>query len=129
MPQQKLSIKTCCWQLNLTDKLYSMGLFSFLKPPKPVRFTYHPRFYDEKKDDFQERLRKAREKSGDDPESMKMRIRESLNRKGGYHSDHSYRSKQVHRSNMILLVVVVLLVLFTYIAIELYLPRIIHLFE
>ncbi len=106
-----------------------MGLFSFLKPEKPVGFTYHPRFYDEKKEEFQERLRKARERAGDDPEAMKMRIRDRLHRKSGYLSDKSYRSRQLMKSNMLLLVIVVLLIIFTYFAIEVYLPRIVQIFE
>jgi hypothetical protein len=106
-----------------------MGLFSFIKPEKPVGFTYHPRFYDEKKEAFQERLKKAQEKSGDNPEAIKMRIRDRFQRKSIYLTDKNYRSKQLFKSNILLLVIVVILVLFTYIAIELYLPRIIHLFE
>jgi hypothetical protein len=106
-----------------------MGLFQFLKTPKPNQFTYHPRFYDEKKEAFQERLQEARKKKGDDPEAMKARIRNSLSRRSGYLSDKSYRSRHVMRSNLLLLVIIVALIILVYVAIELYLPRFVQMFE
>ncbi|TAK42695.1 MAG: hypothetical protein EPO28_06935 [Saprospiraceae bacterium] len=106
-----------------------MGLFGFLKPPKPVPFTYRPRFYDEKREAFKERLKKAEELAGDNPEALKARIRNSLQRKGTYLTDKSYRQRQLMRSNMLLLVIVVLLVLIAFLGIEVYLPRIVEMFE
>jgi hypothetical protein len=106
-----------------------MGLFGFLKPPKPVGFTYHPRFYDEKKEEFQERLKKARELAGDNPEALKARIRHDMKRQGSYLTDRSYRRRQVMRSNILLLVIIVILLIFTFIAIEVYLPKIVRFFE
>jgi len=106
-----------------------MGLFGFLKPPKPVPFTYRPRFYDEKKEAFRERLKKAEELAGDNPEALKARIRNSLQRKGSYLTDKSYRQRQLMRSNMLLLVIIVVLVIVAFIGIEVYLPRIVEMFE
>ncbi len=106
-----------------------MSLFGFFKPEKPVGFTYRPRFYDEKKDDFQQRLKDAMEVGGDDPEVLKSRIRRKLRRKSSYLSDKNYRQKRMVRSNMLLLLVIVVLIVVTYAVLELYLPTIIKYFE
>jgi flagellar basal body-associated protein FliL len=106
-----------------------MGLFSFFKPPKPVGFDYHPRFFDPKKEEFQERLRSAREKAGDHPEAVKSRIRSSLQRKTGYLSDRQFRQQQVVKSNLRLLIIIVVLILLAFVAIEIYLPRIVQFLE
>lgn len=92
-------------------------------------FTYRPRFYDEKKETFRERLKKAEQLAGDDPEALKARIRNSLQRKSGYLADKSYRQRQLMRSNMLLLVIIVVLVIIVFAAIEVYLPRIVEMFE
>ncbi len=106
-----------------------MALFGFFKPEKPVGFTYRPRFYDEKKGSFQERLKDARELTSDDPEELKSRIRRKLKRKSSYLSDKKYRQKRLVRSNMLLLLVIVVLMVITYAALHLYLPTIIKYFE
>jgi hypothetical protein len=106
-----------------------MALFGFLKTEKPGGFTYRPRFYDEKKEAFQERLKKAKEMSEDNPEALKSRIRHSFQRKGGYVADRHYRSQRVMRSNLLLLFIIVLLVLVLYVAIEVYLPHLVKMFE
>jgi len=106
-----------------------MALFGFFKPEKPVGFTYRPRFYDEKKDAFQQRLKDAMEVAGDDPEELKSRIRRKLRRKSSYLSDKNYRQKRMARSNMLLLLVIVVLIVVTYAVLELYLPTIIKYFE
>ncbi len=106
-----------------------MSLFGFLKQPKPVGFDYKPRFYDQKKEEFQRRLREAQELKGDDPEVVKLRIRRSLQRKSSYLAGAQARQKQVLRSNLMLLVIIVVLIALTIAAIEIYLPRIIQIFE
>lgn len=106
-----------------------MGLFGFLKPPKPVGFDYKPRFYDQKKEEFRERLKKAEELAGDDPEALKARIRRNLQRKSSYLAEQKIRQRQIMKSNLMLLVIIVVLIALTIAAIEVYLPRIVHIFE
>ncbi|MEY3052847.1 MAG: hypothetical protein RLY31_2632 [Bacteroidota bacterium] len=107
-----------------------MGLFSFFKPPKPVGFEYHPRFYDPRKDEFRERLAKAREQADTaQPEAVKNRIRTGLRRKQASLPDRHYRRRQAYRSNLLLLVVIIVLVALTIAGIEIYLPSIIQMFE
>lgn len=102
-----------------------MALFNFLKNQKPVPFTYHPRFYDERKETFQERLKKAQDLAGDDPEALKRRIRSSLQKRSGYVPDRRYRSKQAAKSNMMVMAILVILIAITF----LYLPRILQYLE
>lgn len=103
-----------------------MGLFGFLKPTKPAGFSYRPRYFDEKKEGFEERLREATQRAkgaeDKDPEAIKERIRKNLGRHSSYMSDKNYRRQRVVRSNLILLLVIVVLIVATYAALELYLP-------
>lgn len=103
-----------------------MALFGFFKTEKPVRFTYRPRFYDDKKEAFQERMKESREMGGKDPEAVKSRIRRDLRRKSSYLSDKKYRQQKVVRSNIMLLLVIVVLIVVTYAALELYLPMLLE---
>ncbi|HFA51721.1 MAG TPA: hypothetical protein ENJ95_22120 [Bacteroidetes bacterium] len=107
-----------------------MALFGFFKTEKPVRFTYHPRFYDEKKESgLQKRLKEAREPRGGDPEGMKSRIRRDLGRKSSYFKDQQYRRKRIARSNLMLVLIIAALIVGTYVVLELYLPLIIEYFQ
>lgn len=115
-----------------------MGLFSFLKPTKPVGFTYHARFSDEKtrakvkyynkdKDNFLERLREVREQAeSDDPNARKERIRRQLKRQHTLRTDRQYRQQKVLRSNLLLMVIIIGLIIVTFVVLELYLPRILE---
>ncbi len=106
-----------------------MGLFGFFKPLKPGGFTYHPRFYDEKKEEMMERHKKAEELYGDNPDALKARIRRNMGRQSSYLTNQKARQQQVVRSNMMLLGIIAVLVVLTFVAIEVYLPRFAHLFE
>ncbi len=106
-----------------------MALFGFFKPLKPVRFTYHPRFYDEKREEMLERRKAAEELQGDNPEALKARIRRSMRRKSTYLTDKSVRQRQAAKSNIMLVAIIAALVIITYFAIEVYLPRFAHFFE
>lgn len=92
-------------------------------------FDYKPRFYDQKREEFQERLKKAEELTGDNPEALKARIRRNLQRKSTYLTDRKVRQRQVLKSNLLLLVIIVVLIALTIAAIEIYLPRIVQIFE
>jgi len=106
-----------------------MALFGFFKPLKPVGFTYHPRFYDEKREEMLERRKAAEELQGDNPEALKARIRRNMRRQSTYLTDKSVRQQRVVKSNMLLLVIIAVLVVLTFVAIEVYLPRFAYLFE
>lgn len=91
--------------------------FRFTKTPKPQRFQYKTRYYDPEKEELQERLKRIeQQKSGDgNPDGMKSRIQGSFRRKSGrVTTDRSFRSSQVRRSNMTLLLVIITLCLGAY---------------
>lgn len=106
-----------------------MGLFSFLKPAKPGPFNYQPRFYDPKLEKLQERRKKAEELVGDDPEALKARIRNSMQRKSSYLVDKNYRQRQLMRSNLLLLAIIVVLIAVVLVGIEIYLPKLMQTLE
>lgn len=96
---------------------------------KPVGFSYHPRFYDEKMEEMQERRKAAEALQGDNPEALKARIRRSMRRQSTYLTDKKVRQQKVVRSNMLLLTIIAVLAVLTFVAIEVYLPRFVHFFE
>ena len=50
-------------------------------------------------------------------------------RRGGYVKDGNFRRNQVRRSNLILLSIVVALILFSYVFLSVYLPKIVEALE
>ena len=101
-----------------------MGFFGFLKTNKPAGFSYRPRFYDEKEDGLQERIREVLDRANDpeDSEAMKARIRRSLGRRSSYLSDRQYKQRRLMRSNFLLVVIIGALIVVTYAVLKLYLP-------
>ena len=99
-----------------------MAVLRFFKVPKHQQYSYKPRFWDPKKEELEDRLKKVEERRGNDPEAMKARLTGGFRR--GYVADNRFRKRQVLRSNIILLGIVAVLILFSYIFITVYLPRI-----
>ena len=96
---------------------------------KPVGFTYHPRFYDEKREEMLERRKAAEELQGDNPEALKARIRRNMRRQSTYLTDKKLRQQKVVKSNILLFFIIAALAVLAFVAIEVYLPRFIHFFE
>ena len=65
--------------------------FGFGKRPKPRRFDYVPRFYDEAKEEMEERMKKYDDDMSQE-EKAKHRISSGLRSK--YYGDPKYRSSQ-----------------------------------
>lgn len=84
--------------------------FGFGKRPKPRRFDYIPRFYDETKEELQERI-KHYETEISAEEMSKHRIRSGLRSK--YGGDPAYRSSMVKKSNLRLVYIIFILMLIT----------------
>lgn len=106
-----------------------MALFGFFKTTKPVGFTYHPRFYDEKLEERMERRKAAEALQGNDPEALKARIKQSLNRQNTSLAARKARQNQAAKSNLRLVIVIAVLLMLAFYAIEVYLPRFAHYFE
>lgn len=100
-----------------------MAIFRFLRTPKPQNFEYVPRHWDQEKEEIENRVRSLDKLNSEDPEDIKARI------SGGLRSRRSFGSKAARpkhnfRTNLVLLTIFILLLFFTYIMIQVYLPRI-----
>lgn len=105
-----------------------MKLPRVFSTPKHQRYEYKPRFYDAKKEDLEKRLKEIHErKEGGSIEKSKARISQGFkNRGSNFAASSEYRSKQVFRSNMLLLGIIIALIGVTYILLNIYLPEILE---
>ena len=87
-----------------------MGLPSFFKINKPRRFNFYPRYYDERKEKLQERIKKAEEELGIKSETSNIRTLQKGAMRGYFP-----RTKRVRRtSNIRLIIIIVILLLISY---------------
>ena len=88
-----------------------MALFSFGKRPKPKKFGFKPRFYDQDKEELQARLAKY-DKDMDNVELIKTRIKSGFayNSRG---NNESYRTAS-RKSNFRLLIIIAVICLIAY---------------
>jgi hypothetical protein len=88
-----------------------MGIPSFFRTPKPKQFNYMPRYYDEQKENLEERIRNIELEMGvKEGEAYRPRIRK------GQMSNY-YRRKQQRvkkQSNIRLVVIILILLLISY---------------
>lgn len=105
-----------------------MALLKFFRVPKHQQFQYKTRYWDPRKEELEERLKKIDERRGKGLDAAKARISSSFRNKS-YLSDSDYRRRQARRSNFVLLGIVVVLMALTYMFLTVYLPRIIQMVE
>ncbi len=101
----------------------------FFKLPGHQKFQYKPRYWDPDKEDLERRVKAAEEKNSASVDGMKSRIAEGLRNREQKLFQRKEYSKQVFRSNMMLLVILIILVALTYLLIQVYLPRIVEMME
>ncbi|MFK8101917.1 MAG: hypothetical protein AB8G15_05325 [Saprospiraceae bacterium] len=94
------------------------------KIPNHRSFNYVPRFWDEKKEEAEKLRERVAQLEKNNAEATKLRISSGFRR--GYNKDTRYRSKQVFRSNMLLLAIIVVLLVLSYVLLNVYLPRLIE---
>lgn len=94
------------------------------KLPDHRSFNYVPRFWDEKEEEAEKLRARVESLQNNGTDAAKLRIANGFRR--GYNKDTRYRSKQVFRSNMLLLTIIVVLVLLSYVLLNVYLPRLIE---
>ena len=99
-----------------------MALLRFNKLPKHQKYEYKPRFWNPQKEEMEERFKQIDAVKKGDAEAMKARL--SANFRKGYSNDTRFRSRQVMRSNLILLGIIAILVVLSYLFISVYLPKI-----
>ncbi|MEY2904383.1 MAG: hypothetical protein RJA52_399 [Bacteroidota bacterium] len=104
-----------------------MAFLKFTKLPKHQKFDYKPRFYDPRKEELEERLKKIEERRTGDIEGVKTRISGGFKRR--YEVEGSGRRTQVIRSNLTLLGIIVSLAFITYKMLVVYLPRFVEMLE
>ncbi len=102
---------------------------NFFRIPKPQRFDYKPRFWDAAKEDLAKRMKASDNSKEIDPEAMKASISSRLRSRRGYEPAKRDQSKQLLRSNMILLATVVVLVILSFLIIQVYLPKILQMIK
>lgn len=109
-----------------------MALMSFFKTPKNQRFDYKPRHWDPKKEALEERLSKYDEAKKGDTDAVKNRLRRGIRGKGSsidFRETRAIRTKELKRSNRVLLLVVIGLIVVAYILFEVYLTEIVNMIE
>ena len=103
-----------------------MAFIKAFRTPKNQKFEYKPRYWDPKKEEWEERKKELMQLENKDnsPEAMKLRIAKGMKRAG--RANPEYRAKLVKRSNYLLLGIIMLLLLLTYLAITIYLPSVLE---
>lgn len=88
-----------------------MGIPSFFRTPKPKHFNYIPRYYDEQKENLEERIRNIEIEMGvKEGEAYRPRIRKG-------HMSNYFRRKQKRvqkQSNIRLVIIILILLLVSY---------------
>lgn len=102
-----------------------MALIRLFKLPKHRQYEYKPRYWDQDKEELQERIQKIEEAKAKGLEGMRDRVRAGL--QSARIRDYQAMRAQTIRSNVRLLIVIGVLIALTYLAITQYLPRLIQL--
>lgn len=109
-----------------------MALMGFFKTPKNQKFDYKPRFWDPKKEALEERLSKYKAENKGDTKAVKDRLRRGFRGKTGsvgFQETRAIRTKELKRSNKVLLITVIVLALLSYLLFEIYLTEIVNMLE
>ena len=98
------------------------------KLPTNRQYNYNPRYWNQKKEDLNERIKNVHLVKEGDKEAMKARIRGGMKR--GYVKDASaFRKKKVMRANLTLIGIIFLLIFLTYYGLTVYLPKMLDAFN
>ena len=104
-----------------------MALKSLFKVPKHQTYEYKPRYWNQKKEELQERLDRIEQIKNGDTTSAKARIAGGFRR--GFEASGQGRRASVLKSNLMLLGIVVALLGMSYYFLIYYLPNILNLIE
>lgn len=107
-----------------------MALFRLFKVPKHQRYEYKPRYWNPKKEELEQRLKRVKDPNSADPEAIKTRISGSFRRTGPLDDGvRRWRNRSMRRSNIRLFMVLIGLIAALYLILVVYLPRILALVE
>ena len=106
-----------------------MALLRFFKVPKHQQYEYKPRYWDPRKEELEDRLKRIDKIKGRDAEAVKARLSGGFRR--GFEATGVKRSRrgQVMRSNLILVGIIVILLLLSYLLLTVYLPEVVDFIE
>lgn len=91
--------------------------------PKNQQFAYKPRYWDPKEEERQDRANRLKKMEEGNLSGMKERISGTFKRSTGAGGmTGNYRSKQVSKSNFVLVSIIAALILLCYAAFTVYLP-------
>ena len=90
-----------------------MLLISFFKLNKPKQFNYEPLYYDERKEQLQERIRNIEIEMGKNPVGGTAEIKRTLVR-GSFSKYRTIRRKHQRQSSIRLLIIMILLITIIY---------------
>lgn len=100
-----------------------MAIFKFFHTPKPRQYTFRPQYYDQQKEELEERLKRLKNSEDlNDPEAAKLRISRSFRQK--FRQDTVLRKKQARKSNIRLVLTIVFLFVLSYLLLVKYYPNI-----
>lgn len=104
-----------------------MALIRLFKVPKHRKYEYKPRYWNQQKEELNERLRRIEDARQGDVEGMRDRIRAGL-RQSRARDYQSMRTATI-QTNIRLLVIIGILIAATYYILNYYLPRLVNLVE
>ncbi|MBV6428248.1 MAG: hypothetical protein KIPDCIKN_02774 [Haliscomenobacter sp.] len=104
-----------------------MALIRLFQVPKHKNYEYKPRYWDPKKEELEERIRKIRDAKEKGIEGMGERIRAGM--RTSYKRDYSAMQTQVIRANIRLIAIILVLLGASYVVLIQYLPRIVNALE
>lgn len=94
-----------------------MGAFKAFRLPRNQQFDYKPRFWEQEKEELEQRIKQMQ--GDDDASTEEIKERISLRfRQKAYSTDIGYRQKQVRKSNLTLVMSIIALSLFCYILLD-----------
>lgn len=91
-----------------------MALFKSFKLPRNQQFQYRPRFWEQEKEELEDRIKQFEEDNEGDTEKMKERISLRFRKKAYGGGTKNYRAKHIRKSNrtFVMLVLVISLLVF-----------------
>ena len=105
-----------------------MALLRFFRVPRHQQYEYKPRYWDPRKEELEERLKRVEKIQQRDAEAVKARLSGGF-RRGFEAGGRTSHRGQVLRSNLILLGIIVILLLLSYLLLTVYLPEVVNFLE
>ncbi len=86
--------------------------------PRNQQFNYKPRFWEQEKEELEQRVKQMQEGEESTPEEIKERISMRFKSRRGYSPEVGYRDAQIKKSNMTLVASIAVLSFISYLILE-----------